>query len=94
MAQCLAAAHNAGALVMLSVGGGDAAPYPTSAITGDGLTLGQQAANYALANGFDGVDFAFSEIATGFTFGSLTAAYLTQWMADCATGVKQISRCA
>lgn len=30
-------------------------------------------------------------LSDGFTYGSLTAAYLTQWMSDCATGVKSVS---
>lgn len=79
-------AHSKGAVVLVTAGGSTESPYSQYS----GEKYGSDAATWAKANNLDGVDFDMENILPGFTYGSLTAPQLVQWLVDASRAVKTV----
>jgi len=78
-------AHNAGAVVTVSLGGSTDSPFSV-----DPYSAGQQAAKWAQANYLDGVDFDIENLAIGFRGGSLSAIDTVYWLGNVTKGAYDV----
>lgn len=80
----LAAAHAAGAVLMLSAGGASEEPYNRMSGQEYGAAAGRAAVDLSL----DGVDFDLENLAPGFNFGPLKGQELVDWLVDATTAAR------
>ena len=80
----LAAAHAAGAVLMLSAGGASEEPYDRVS----GADYGAAAGRAAVALGLDGVDFDLENIAPGFNFLPLAGQLLVDWLVNATAAAR------
>eukprot|EP00475_Leptophrys_vorax_P023967 TRINITY_DN3298_c0_g1_i1.p1 TRINITY_DN3298_c0_g1~~TRINITY_DN3298_c0_g1_i1.p1 ORF type:complete len:322 (-),score=77.99 TRINITY_DN3298_c0_g1_i1:69-1034(-) len=75
--------HSKGGCVLLSIGGATSFPFSI-----DGASVGRTAAQYALAQNYDGVDFDIENIAKGFK--SASGADVSQWLIAATNAARSV----
>lgn len=81
----MAYVHSQGAVVLASAGGATDEPF-----TKDAATFGKAAAQWAVDNQLDGVDFDLENLAPGFTFGALSGAQVVDWMVTATQAARSV----
>jgi len=78
--------HNLNARIVVSAGGATDYPYDTMT----GTAYGTFAANWAVAQGLDGVDFDLENFGSSFSTTTLTTAQTIQWVVDATNTARSI----
>jgi len=79
-------AHTHNARIIVSAGGSTDTPYNAQT----GTQYGTAAANWAVANNLDGLDFDLENFGSGFTGGSLSSAATITWVVDATNAARSI----
>jgi len=86
--QVMSQVHAGGGLVLISAGGAFDVPY----LKMDGKTYGTMAANYAIHNNLDGVDFDLENFQPGFRFQGLNDSQVIAWLTNATVTASQVLR--
>jgi len=84
--QVMSQVHSEGGLVLISAGGAFDIPY----LKMDGKTYGTMAANYAVHNNLDGVDFDLENFQPGFRFQGMTDLQVIAWLTNATLYASQV----
>jgi len=85
-ASVISNAHSDGARIIISTGGSTETAYGSYS----GAQYGTNAANWAVANQLDGVDFDLENFGAGFVYGSWSTATTVSWVASATNTARSI----